>query len=152
MRPNLPFPSATSNAPLKPGGLLRWKVQLVKDARLLLPFTEVMNIARLTSCFSTRLVGHRQGLPPLLIFPTVLLPGNRLRSMLLTRDPAFPFLSQRLCITEPEATSLTSAEPRALWSLTRAFALLSHSLNFLRLPPTFPRPLPLVQTKLPIPC
>ena len=32
------------------------------------------------------------------------------------------------------------------------FALLSHLLNFLRLPPTSSRPPPLVQTKLPIPC
>ena len=49
MRPNLPFLSAASNALLKPGGLLRRKVRLVKDARLLLPLTEVMKIARLTS-------------------------------------------------------------------------------------------------------
>ena len=49
MRPNLPFLSAASNALLKPGGLLRWKKQLVKDARLSLPLTEVMKIARLTS-------------------------------------------------------------------------------------------------------
>ena len=42
MRPNLPFLSAASNALLKPGGLLRWKKRLVKDARLLLPLTEVM--------------------------------------------------------------------------------------------------------------
>ena len=49
MQPNLPFLSAASNAILKPGGLLRWKVQLVKDARLLLPLTEVMKIASLTS-------------------------------------------------------------------------------------------------------
>ena len=47
---------------------------------------------------------------------------------------------------------LSSAEPHALWSLTRPFALLSLSLNFMRLPPTFSRPPPLVQTKLPIPC
>ena len=37
-------------------------------------------------------------------------------------------------------------------SLTRPFALPSLQLNFLRLPPTSPHPLPLVQTKLPIPC
>ena len=37
-------------------------------------------------------------------------------------------------------------------SLTRPSALLSHLLNFLRLPPTSPCPPPLVQTKLPIPC
>ena len=50
-RPNLPFLSAASNAILKPAGLLRWKVRLVKDARLSLPLTEVMKIARLTSPF-----------------------------------------------------------------------------------------------------
>ena len=91
-------------------------------------------------------------LPPLLTFLTVLLPGNRLRSMPLTWDLTFPFLSQRLCVAEPEATSLSSAEPRALWSLTRLFALLSLPLNFLRLPPIFSRPPPLAKTKLPIPC
>ena len=62
--------------------------------------------------------------------------------MPLTCDRTFPFLSQRPCVAEPEATSLSSAEPRALRSLTRPFALLSHLLNFLRLPPTSPRPLP----------
>ena len=46
---NLPFLLAASNALLKPGGLLRWKVRFVKDARLSLPLTEVMKIARLTS-------------------------------------------------------------------------------------------------------
>ena len=60
MRPNLPFLSAASNALLKPGGLLRWKKQLVKDARLLLPLTEVMKIARLTSLL---LGAPRQSLP-----------------------------------------------------------------------------------------
>ena len=34
MRPNLPFLLAASNAMLKPGGLLKWKERLVKDARL----------------------------------------------------------------------------------------------------------------------
>ena len=64
MQPNLPFLSAASNAILKPGGLLRWKKRLVKDARLLLPLTEVMNIAKLTS--------------PLLDAPRHLLPRTRL--------------------------------------------------------------------------
>ena len=72
--------------------------------------------------------------------------------MPLTRDRTFPFLSQRLCVAEPEATSLSSAEPRARRSLTRPFALLSQVLKFLRLPPTSPRPLPPVQTELPVPC
>ena len=49
MRPNISFLSVASNANLKPGDLLKWKVQLVKDARLLLPLTQVMKIARLTS-------------------------------------------------------------------------------------------------------
>ena len=49
MRPDLPFLSAASNALLKPGGLLRWNKRLAKDARLLLPLTEVMKIDSLTS-------------------------------------------------------------------------------------------------------
>ena len=182
MRPNLPFLSAASNAFLKLGGLLRWKKQLVKDARLLLLLAEVMEIARLTS----PPLDHHQGqrlrhgrrpallfhlnqtlnvytfffalsltlLPcflPLLTSPTVL-PENRLWSMPLTCDPTFLFLSQRPCIAEPEATSQSSAEPRALRSLTCPFALLSLPPNFLLLPPTSPHPLPLAQTKLPIPC
>ena len=181
MRPNLPFLLAASNALLKPGGLLRWKVRLVKHARLLLPLTEMMKIAGLTSppldaprqsSPRPRLRNGRRlallfhlnltlnlctlfftlsltRLPPLLISPTVPLPGNRLRSMPLTCDPTFPFLSQSPCVAEPEATSLSSAEPRALWSLTHPFAL---PLNFMRLPPTSPRLLPLAQTKLPISC
>ena len=45
---NLPFLSAASNVNLKFGGPLKWKKQLVKDVRLLLPLTEVMKIVRLT--------------------------------------------------------------------------------------------------------
>ena len=62
------------------------------------------------------------------------------------------FVSQpKACVAEPEATSLSSAEPHALRSLTRPFAILSLLRNFLRLPLIVPRPLPLAQTKLPIP-
>ena len=68
------------------------------------------------------------------------------------RSLTFPFLSQRPCVSDPEAISLSSAEPRALRSLTRLFALLSLPLNFLWLPPTSRRPLPLAHTKLPVPC
>ena len=159
MRPNPPFLSAASNAILKPGDLLRWKKRLVKDARPLLPLTEVMKIARLTSPLldvprqslpRPRLRHDRRLallfrpnqtqklytlffalslalLPLLLTSPTVPLPGNRLWSMPLTCDPTFPFLRQRLFVAEPTATSLSSAEPRARWSLTRHSALLSHS-------------------------
>ena len=149
MRPNLPFLSAASNALLKPGGLLRWNKRLGKDARLLLPLTEVMKIARLTSplldaprqslprprlrhCRRLALLFHLGltlnlytlffalslapllRLPPLLTAPIILLPGNRLRFMPLTSDLTFPFPSQRPCAAEPEATSLSYAEPRAL--------------------------------------
>ena len=62
------------------------------------------------------------------------------------------YLRSHFSVSQPEATSLSSAEPRALWSLTRPFALLSLSRNFLRLPPTSLLLPPLVQTKLPIPC
>ena len=162
-------------------------MRLVKDARLLLPLTEVMKTARLTSPLLNaprqssprpRLSHGRRlallfhlsltlnlyilffalplvllpRLPPLLTFPTVLLQGNRLRSMPLTCNSTFPFLSQRPCVAKPEATFLSSSEPRDRWSHTRPFALLSLSLNFLRLPPSSPPPPPLVQTKLPIPC
>ena len=61
------------------------------------------------------------------------------------------YLRSHFSVSQPEATSLSSAEPRARRSLTRPFALLSHLLNFFRMPPTSPRPPPLVQTKLPIP-
>ena len=187
MRPNLPFLSAASNGLLKPGSLLRWKKRLVKDARLSLPLTEVMKIAKLTSPLldaprqSSPRPRLRHGrrlallfhlnltlnlytlffalslalfprLPPLRNSPTVPLSGNGLRFMPLTCDLTFLFLSQRSCVAEPEATSLSYAEPRALRSLTRSFALLSLPLNFLQLPPTSPRPLPLAQTNLPIPC
>ena len=124
------------------------KKQLVKDARLSLPLTEVMKIARLTSPLldaprqsspRPRLRHDRRlallfhlnltlnlytlfalslalfpRLPPLLTSLIVLLPGNRLRFMPLTRDRTFPFLRQGPCVAEPEATSLSSAEPRAL--------------------------------------
>ena len=63
-----------------------------------------------------------------------------------------PFLSQRPCVAEPEATSLSSAEPRDWRILTRPFALPSPPLNFMRLPLTSPPSLPLAQKKLPIPC
>ena len=177
MQPNLPFLSAASNALLNPCGLLRWKKRLVKDARLLLPLTEVMKIARLTSPL---LDAPRQSSPRLRHGRRLALLSPRsnpksvhslLRSIAgspssSSSSPNFPncsspresasvyaaYLRSPFSVSQPEATSLSSAEPRVLWSLTRLFALLSLPLNFLRLPPTFPHPLPLVQTKLPIPC
>ena len=64
-------------------------------------------------------------------FPTILLPENRLQSMPLTCDLAFPFLSQRL--------PLGAMPSHVPWrSLTHSFALLPPRLNFLRLSLTFP--------------
>ena len=67
------------------------------------------------------------------------------------------YLRPHFFVTQPNALRCRAsgyfselAEPRALWSLTRPFALLSLPLKFLRLPPTSSRPLPLAQTKLPI--
>ena len=49
MRPKFPFLSAASNVNLKRGDPLKWKKQLVKEVRILLPLTEVIKIVRLTS-------------------------------------------------------------------------------------------------------
>ena len=59
MWPNLAFLSTASNAILKPGGLLRWKVWLMKDARLLLALTEV----KIATLISPPLDTPRQSLP-----------------------------------------------------------------------------------------
>ena len=60
-----------------------------------------LNLCTLSFVLSLALVPR---LPHLLIFLTVLLPGNRLRFMPLTCDLTFPFLSQRPCVAEPDAT------------------------------------------------
>ena len=91
-------------------------------------------------------------LPPFLTFPTVPLPANWLWSLLITRDLTFLSLSQRPCVVEPEATFPNSAKPRTQRSLTCPSAHPFPPLNFLRLRPTSLSPLPLAQTKLPIPC
>ena len=187
MRPNLAFLSTASNTILKPGGPLKWKKRLVKDARFSLPLTEMMKIARPTSplldmhrlsspkskaeawqatCSSLSrksnpksvysllrsVAGFFPHLPPILTAPTVPLPGSQLRSSPITRDPTFPFLSQKLCVAELEATFPSSTKPSAKRSLTRPSAHPSPPLNFFQLPPTSPLPLELTQTKLPIPC
>ena len=140
MRPNLPFLSAASNAILKPGGLLRWKVRLVKDAELLLPLTEVMKIARLTSplldalCLSSPTLSLRNGRRPALLFHP-----NQPKNCILS-SPLYRWLSFLVFL-------LSSRR-----SFIRPSALLSLPLNFMGLPPTFLPPLPLTQTKLHIPC
>ena len=179
MQANFPFLSPASNAILKPGDLLKWKKRLVNNARLSLPLTEVTKIARLTSPLpdvlrlsspKPRLRHGRRlvllsrpnlilnlctlffvlSLALLLTSLSAPLPGSRSTS--LTWDPTFPFFSQRPCVVELRATFPSSAEPHALRSLTRLFAIFFLLLNFLRLPPTFPPSRPLALTKLPIPC
>ena len=154
-------------------------MRLAKDARLSLPLTVAMKIARFTSLL---LDAPRQSSPR----PS-LRHGRRLAFLSPKSNPKsvhsllrsiagspsssssssnFPncfsprestsvyaaYLRSHLFISQPEATSLSSIEPRDLRSLTHPFALLSLSLNFMRQPPTFLPPLPLVQTKLSIPC
>ena len=146
MRPNLPFLLAASNALLKPGGLLRWNKRLVKDARLLLPLTEVMKIDRLTSLLLD--APHQSSPRPRLKHGRRLALLFHLGLTLNLYTLFFTLSLAHLPRLPPLLTSqLSSVEPRALWSLTRPFALLSHSVKFLWLPPTSPHPLPLVQTK-----
>ena len=142
-RPISPLLDASRQSSLKP--------RLRHGRRLALLF-HPNQTRELYTLFFALLLALLPRLPPLLISQTVSHPGNRLRSTLLTWDLTFPFLSDRPCIAEPEATFLSSAEPRALRSLTHPSALLFLTSNFLWLPPTFLPPLPLAQTKLPILC
>ena len=131
MRPNFPFRSAASNTLLKPGGLLRWKKWLVKDARLSLPLTEVMKIARLTSPL---LDAPRQSSPRPWQTTCSSLSPKSVHSLLRSiagssssspnfRNCSTPresasvyaaYLRSHFFISQPEATSPSSAEPRAL--------------------------------------
>ena len=103
-----------------------------------------------TLCFilSMALFPH---LSAFLTSPTVPLPKSRLQSSPITGDPTFLSRSQRPCIVEPETTFPSSTEPRALKSFICPFAPLSPPLNFLWLPQTSSRPLPLAKKKLSIP-
>ena len=109
-------------------------------------------ILDLCALFFALLLALLPRLLPLLTFLAVPLPGGRLRSVPLAWGLAFLCLGRGPCAPEPGAASLGSAEPRALWSLARPFALPSLPLDFLRLPPASPRPLPLARTALPVPC
>ena len=183
MRPNLPFLSAASNANLKPGGLLKWKKWLVKDARLSLPLIEVMKIASLTSLLPD--MSHLSLQKPrprpgrrlaLLSLPS--LTQNLCILYFVLSLALFPHLPLPYCCSSRESTSVfyvylrthnSVSQPKALrsrargylsevrqvtylWCPTRPSASLYPLLNFLVLPQTFPRPLPLAQAKLPIPC
>ena len=157
-------------------------MQLGKDARLSLPVTEVMKIVRLTSPLLDvprqswprprhgRRLALLSHLSLTLNLYTLSFAGSPSSS---SSSPNFPNCSSPRESASVYAAYLRShfsvSQPKALRSrargylselrratcpegLTRPFALLSHLLNFLQLPPTFSRPLPLVQTKLPVPC
>ena len=153
MRPHLPFLSAASNALLKPGCLLRWKVPLGKDAKL-------------STCSSLSPKSNPKSVH-------YLLRSVADSSSSSSSSPNFPNCSSPRESASVYAAYLRShfsvSQPKALRSRARGylselrqvtcpvkshsnFCSLSLSLNFLRLPPTFPPPLPLGQTKLPIPC
>ena len=110
-------------------------------------FTSLLNLFIFSFVLLLAFLFH---LPLLLTFLTALLPESRLRSLLITRDLTFLFLSQRPCLAEPEASFPSSAEPRALRSFIFLFSPPSPQLNFSRLPQISHRPPSLVQTKLPI--
>ena len=174
MQSNFPFFSATSNALLKLSGLLRWKVRLAKDVRLSLPLKSdedrqaYISASRRASSVIVKAEAWQTTCSSLSPKSNLKSVHSLLRSIAgsSSSSPNFPncsslrktasvyaaYLRSHFPISQPKATSLSSAVPRALCNLTRPFALLSLSLNLLRLPPIFPPPPPLAQTKLPIPC
>ena len=119
-----------------------------RRAAPLSPPNLTLNLCNLSFVLLLALLPH---LPSLLTSPITPLPGSRLRSSPITRDPTFLTPSQRPCVAEQEAIFPSSAEPHVLRSLTRPFAVFSPPLNFLRLRLTFSCLLPLAQIKLPIP-
>ena len=137
MRPNLSFLSTASNALLKPVGLLRWKVRLVKDARLLLPLKEVMKIARLTSPLPD---APRQSLPrpkmrhgrrlAFLFHPNLTL--NRCTlffALLLARLP--PLLTFPKCSSPRESASVYAAYLRFHFLVSQPKTLRSRARGYL---------------------
>ena len=108
-----------------------------------------LNLCALFFALFVDLLPH---LPPLLTSSIVPFLGNRLRSSSISRDPTLVSLSQMPFVAEPEATFPSSAQSNAQRRLTCPSTHPFPLLNFLRLPPNSPRPLPLAQTKLPIPC
>ena len=138
MRPNLPFLAAASNAILKPGGLLRWKVRLVKDTRFLLPLTEVMKIDRLTSllldvpCQSLPRLRHGRRLA-LLFHLSLALNLYTLFSTLITGSPSssFPSLNFPNCSSPRELASVYAAYLRSHFSVSQPMALHSRARGYL---------------------
>ena len=87
-----------------------------------------------------------------LISPIASLPESQHWSMLTTQDFTFLFLSQRLCVADPEATCLCYVGPPVQSSLILPSALLLLQINILRVPPTSPFLLPPAQRESHNPC
>ena len=139
MRPNLPFLSAASNAILRPGGLLKWKKRLVNNARLSLPVTEVMKIARPTSPspdvlrLSSPSPRLRHGRRIALLFHPNLTPNLYTLSfaLLLALFPHLPpFLISNLFFPR-ESASVYAAHLRSHFSVSQPKALRSRARGYL---------------------
>ena len=94
------------------------RTRLRHGRRLALP--SHLNLCTLSFVLSLAFLPH---LSLLLTSPTVPLPESRLWFSSIAWDPTLLSPSQRLCLAEPKATFLSSAEPRALRSLIRRFVL-----------------------------
>ena len=132
MRPNLPFLSAASNALLKPGGLLRWKKRLVKDARLSLPLTEVMKITRLyiTALPRPRL-RHGRRLALLFHLDLTLNLCTLFFILSLALLPRLPPPNFPNCSSPRESASVYAAYLRSHFSVSQPKALRSRARGYL---------------------
>ena len=138
MRPNLPFLLAASNALLRLGDLLRWKKQLVKDAKLSLPLTDEDRQAYIsaspcdssviakakaeawqTTCFSLSPKSNPKAVYSLFHYTT----GSPSSSSL---SPNFPN-----CSSPRESASVHAAYLRSHFSVSQPKALRSRARGYL---------------------
>ena len=104
-------------------------------------FLSFLNQSILSFVLSLALLPHH--LPPLLTFPTVLLPRSRHRTTRSIGYLTFLSLAQRPCIAESEANCPSSNGSHTSSNLISLCALSSLPPNFSRLPQISHRPLPL---------
>ena len=175
MRPNLSFLSAASNANLKPGDL----EEAVSERRKAFAAVHRSDEDRQASrtCFVCHLKPKTQSWQatctslspksnPRYMYPLLCSVAGSSSSSPYFLNCSSPresasvfadYLRSYFSVSQPKALRSRArgylselCRPRALKSLTHSFAPPSPALNFLRLPLTFPRPLPLVEAKLPI--
>ena len=139
MRPNLSFLSAASNSFLKPGGLLRWKKQLVKNAKLSLSLTEAMKIAWLTSplfvapCHSSPRPRLRRGRRLALLFHPNLTQNLYTLLCSVAGSPSSSSSSPNFpnCSSPRESASVYAAYLRCHFSVSQPKALRSKARSYL---------------------